>query len=95
MSYLRAKSVIQATNGLVAQVTDEEILQAKAAVDRVGIGCEPASAASVAGVKQLVSRGVIQSTERVVAVLTGNLLKDPDAIMLAHQATRQTLTGVS
>ena len=95
VSYLRAKSVIQATNGLVAQVTDDEILQAKAVIDRVGIGCEPASAASVAGVKQLVSRGVIQSTERVVAVLTGNLLKDPGAIMLAHQASRQTLTGAS
>jgi threonine synthase len=95
VSYLRAKSVIQATNGLVAQVTDEEILQAKAVIDRVGIGCEPASAASVAGVRQLVSRGVIQSTERVVAVLTGNLLKDPDAIMLSHQATGQTLTGAS
>ena len=95
VSYLRAKSVIQATNGLVAQVTDEEILQAKAAVDRVGIGCEPASAASVAGVKQLVSRGVIQPTERVVAVLTGNLLKDPDAILLAHQVHKQTLSEIS
>jgi len=92
VSYMRAKSVIQATNGLVAQVADAEILEAKAAVDRVGIGCEPASAASVAGVKQLVSRGVIQPTEGVVAVLTGNLLKDPDAIMLAHQAIRQTIT---
>jgi threonine synthase len=95
VSYLRAKSVIQATNGLVAQVTDEEILQAKAVIDRVGIGCEPASAASVAGVRQLVSRGVIQPSERVVAVLTGNLLKDTDAIMLAHQVSRQTLTGAS
>jgi threonine synthase len=95
VSYLRAKSVIQATNGLVAQVTDEEILHAKSVIDRVGIGCEPASAASVAGVKQLVSRGVIQPAERVVAVLTGNLLKDPDAIMLAHQATGQTLIGAS
>jgi len=93
VSYLRAKSVIQATNGLVAQVTDEEILEAKATVDRVGIGCEPASAAPVAGVKQHVTRGIIQPTERVVAILTGNLLKDPDAIMLAHQPTGQTLTG--
>ena len=74
-----------ATNGVVAQVSDDEILQAKAIIDRAGIGCEPASAASVAGVRQLVAQGTIRSDERVVAVLTGNVLKDPDAILKAHE----------
>jgi len=85
VSYSRAKAVIQATNGLVAQVTDEEILRAKAIIDRVGIGCEPASAASVAGVRQLVTKGIIHPADRVVSVLTGNLLKDPDAVLLAQR----------
>jgi threonine synthase len=86
VSFARARTVIQATNGVVAQVTDDEILRAKAVIDRAGIGCEPASAASVAGTRQLVARGIISPQERVVAILTGNLLKDPAAISLAQQA---------
>ena len=85
VSFPRAKAVIMATHGVVAQVSDEEILQAKAIIDRAGIGCEPASAASVAGVRQLVAQGIIRADERVVAVLTGNVLKDPDAILKAHE----------
>lgn len=91
VSFLRAKHVIQATNGVVAQVSDEEILQAKAVIDRAGIGCEPASAAAVAGARQLVAAGIIRSDERVVSVLTGNLLKDPDAIALAQAAGKDIL----
>ncbi len=86
VSFARARAVIRATNGVVAQVTDHEILRAKAVIDRAGIGCEPASAASVAGVRQLVAGGVIAPDARVVAVLTGNLLKDPAAITLAQEA---------
>jgi threonine synthase len=86
VSFARARAVIQATNGVVAQVTDQEILRAKAVIDRAGIGCEPASAASVAGVRQLVAGGIISPDARVVAVLTGNLLKDPAAITLAQEA---------
>lgn len=89
VSFARARTVIQATNGVVAQVTDDEILRAKAVIDRAGIGCEPASAASVAGTRQLVARGIISSEARVVAVLTGNLLKDPAAISLAQQAAAE------
>jgi threonine synthase len=76
VSYERARRVIEESNGLVEQVTDEEILIAKAVIDRAGIGCEPASAASLAGVKKLVAQGTIRRDERVVAVLTGHLLKD-------------------
>ncbi len=85
VSFPRARAVIEATNGVVAQVSDEEILRAKGVIDRAGIGCEPASAASVAGVRQLVAAGIIRPDERVVAVLTGNVLKDPDSILKAHE----------
>ena len=76
-SWDRAVRAIAATNGVVESVTDDEIFAAKAVIDRCGVGCEPASAASVAGVRALVARGVIRRHERVVAVLTGHLLKDP------------------
>jgi threonine synthase len=57
-------------------VTDEEILAAKRVIDCAGIGCEPASAATLAGIRKLVGRGIIKRDERVVGILTGNLLKD-------------------
>ncbi len=76
-SWDRAVRAIAATNGVVESVTDDEIFAAKAVIDRCGVGCEPASAASVAGVRALAARGVIRRDERVVAVLTGHLLKDP------------------
>ena len=56
-------------------------------IDAAGVGCEPASAASVAGVAQLRREGVIRAGERVVAVLTGHLLKDPGALVRYHQET--------
>ncbi|MDB4915996.1 MAG: threonine synthase [Gemmatimonadetes bacterium] len=76
-SWDRAVRAIEATNGVVESVTDDEIFAAKAVIDQCGVGCEPASAASVAGVRALAARGVIHRDERVVAVLTGHLLKDP------------------
>ena len=76
-SWDRAVRAIAATHGVVESVTDDEIFAAKAVIDRCGVGCEPASAASVAGVRALAARGVIRRDERVVAVLTGHLLKDP------------------
>ncbi len=93
-SWDRAVRAIEATNGVVESVTDEEIFAAKSVVDRCGVGCEPASAASVAGVRALVSRGAIGADERVVSILTGHLLKDPggsgatinDAALTSEQA---------
>ncbi len=76
VSYTRARRVIEMSDGIVEEVSDEEILAAKAIIDRAGIGCEPASAATLAGVHKLVARGIIKGNERVVGVLTGNLLKD-------------------
>jgi threonine synthase len=76
VSYTRARRVIEESNGVVEAVSDDEILAAKAVIDRAGIGCESASAATLAGVRKLVERGVIKRNERVVGVLTGTLLKD-------------------
>ena len=76
-SWDRAVRTIRETNGVVTDVTDAEILEAKSVIDGAGVGCEPASAASVAGVAKLRREGVIGVDERVVAVLTGHLLKDP------------------
>ena len=79
-SWDRAVRAIEMTNGIVESVTDEEIFAAKRVVDRSGVGCEPASAASVAGVRALRARGEIRGDARVVAVLTGHLLKDPGVV---------------
>ncbi len=71
-------------DGVVRQVTDQEILDAKAQVGAGGFGCEPASAASVAGAKLLRAEGVIAPSDRVVCILTGHQLKDPDATVAYH-----------
>ncbi len=83
-SHARALRTIRETNGVVSTVTDREILEAKALVDAAGIGCEPASAAAVAGTRRLVREGVIRAGESAVAVLTGHLLKDPGIVMEFH-----------
>lgn len=80
VSWDRAVRAIHLTDGVVVSVSDEEILAAKAAIDRAGVGCEPASAASLAGLKRLAASGTVAADARVVAVLTGHLLKDPEAI---------------
>jgi threonine synthase len=83
-SYERGVRAIRETRGVVAAVSDAAILEAKAVVDAAGIGCEPASAASVAGVRQLRKRGVIRAGESVVAILTGHVLKDAETVMRFH-----------
>jgi threonine synthase len=83
-SHDRAVRAIRDTRGVVTRVSDREILEAKAVIDAAGLGCEPASAASVAGVRRLVGEGVIRKGHSVVAVLTGHLLKDPGAVMDFH-----------
>ena len=86
-SYERAVVAIRETNGVVLSVTDAELMEAKAAVDGCGAGCEPASAASIAGLRALVRTGVVDPAERVVAVLTGHVLKDPAALLQYHRET--------
>jgi threonine synthase len=79
VSYEKAVAAIRETNGVVEDVTDKQILAAKREIDGMGIGCEPASAAALAGLKKLRAAGVIADRARVVCVLTGNILKDPEA----------------
>ncbi|HLC48255.1 MAG TPA: threonine synthase, partial [Candidatus Norongarragalinales archaeon] len=86
ISWPKALRAIKFTNGIVEKVSDQEIMDAKAAIDGAGIGCEPASAATIAGVKKLVQAGIIKEGEKVVCILTGNLLKDPDATIGYHKA---------
>ena len=83
-SYHRAVRAIRETNGVVLSVTDDEILEAKAVVDAGGVGCEPASATTLAGIRKLRAAGKIRSDENIIAVLTGNVLKDPDYIYRYH-----------
>ncbi len=84
VSWKKSIRGIEWSRGVVEQVTDQEIMDAKAFVDASGIGAEPASCCSIAGAKKLVEAGVINKKERVVAILTGNLLKDPDAVLNYH-----------
>lgn len=84
VSWRKSMRGLEACLGTVEEVTDQEILDAKAQVDAAGIGAEPASCASVAGLKKLVTAGVIQPSETVACVLTGHLLKDPDNVVHYH-----------
>ncbi|MCH2126175.1 MAG: threonine synthase [Pirellulaceae bacterium] len=81
-------------DGVVREVSDQEILDAKAQVGAGGIGCEPASAASVAGAKLLRSQGVIGTDERVVCILTGHQLKDPTATVAYHTTDQDQFNQV-
>jgi threonine synthase len=72
-------------DGVVRAVSDEEIVDAKAVIGKFGLGCEPASAASVAGLKLLRAEGVIDADERVACVLTGHALKDPNVTVNYHK----------
>lgn len=86
-SYDRAVRAIRETNGVVIDLPDVEILDAKAVVDASGVGCEPASAASVAGARALVARRIIRREDTVVAVLTGHILKDSGILLQYHRDT--------
>jgi threonine synthase len=85
-SYERAVVSIRETNGVVIDLPDSAILEGKAIVDASGIGCEPASAASVAGVRALVRQGVITPRAHVVCILTGHILKDPGILLEYHES---------
>ncbi len=84
-SWEKAVKVLRATGGACEQVTELEMAQAKAEIGAEGIGCEPASAVTLAGLKKLLQQGFVKREETVVLVLTGNLLKDPDFTMGFHR----------
>ena len=84
-SWKKALRVLRFTNGLCLDVTEEEIAEAKAVIGAEGIGCEPASATTLAGIRKLVNGKIVDSDANVVAILTGHALKDTEYIIRAHQ----------
>lgn len=84
VSWPKALHEVTTSCGVVERVSEQEIADAKALVGRCGIGCEPASAATLAGIRKLTAAGVMRADDDVVAVLTGNVLKDPDYIYRYH-----------
>jgi threonine synthase len=84
VSWRKAWRALSWTNGKVLTVSEQEIADAKAMIGRDGIGCEPASATTVAGIRKLVADGSIRKDDNVVAVLTGHLLKDTEYVIKYH-----------
>lgn len=85
VSWRRSLRGLEVTRGVVEEVTDQEIVDAKVRVDTAGIGAEPASCATVAGAKKLVAQGIIRRSDRVCGILTGHLLKDPGTVVDYHR----------
>ena len=92
VSWPKALHEVDTTHGVVEKVSEQEIADAKAIIGQCGIGCEPASAATLAGIRKLVGT-VIPKDADVVAVLTGNVLKDPDYIFKYHTGVLSTFEG--
>jgi threonine synthase len=84
-SWKKALRVIRESGGTVEQVSEIEIAAAKAEIGAEGIGCEPASAVTLAGLKKLVTQGFVKPNESVVLVLTGHVLKDSEYTLKFHR----------
>src|SRR5580658_2208763 len=84
-SWKKALRVLQATGGEVEEVSEVEIATAKAEIGVDGIGCEPASAVTLAGLKKLRRSGFVKPGESVILILTGHILKDPDFTIKFHR----------
>jgi threonine synthase len=84
-SWKKAVAVLRATGGTCEDVTEEEIAIAKAEIGADGIGCEPASATTLAGLKKLVRTGFVHPSDSIVLVLTGHVLKDPEYALDFHR----------
>lgn len=95
VSWPKALHEVRASGGVVEQVSEQEIADAKAMIGRSGIGCEPASAATLAGIRKLTAAGTIRPDADVVAILTGNVLKDPDYIHQYHTRALKAPDGTS
>lgn len=93
VSWPKAWKEVSISGGLAAKVSEQEIADAKAMIGLCGIGCEPASAATLAGIRNLTASGKIARDATVVAVLTGNVLKDPDYIYRYHTGKLEDPAG--
>ena len=87
VSWRKSLRAVLRSRGQIISVSEQEIADAKAMIGRDGIGCEPASATTVAGIKKLVAAGTSSARKTVVAVLTGHVLKDPDYVSNYHRGT--------
>ena len=94
VSWEKSLRAVEWSGGTVEEVTEQEIMDAKAKLDAAGIGAEPASCCSLAGAKKLAEKGIIGKSEKVVGILTGNILKDPDAVIGYHQDTLMEHYGI-
>jgi threonine synthase len=94
-SWKKALRGLRFSNGMVLDVTDEEIGEAKEMIGRDGIGCEPASATTLAGLRKLAAQKAIAPDATVVAILTGHVLKDPDYILKRHRPAETAKAGVA
>ncbi|MFP6673473.1 MAG: threonine synthase [Pirellulaceae bacterium] len=94
VNFTKCLRALEVCDGVVREVNDQEILDAKAKVGAGGMGCEPASAASIAGTKKLVEEGIIGSDEQVVCILTGHLLKDPTSTIAYHTTDQDEFNEV-
>ena len=94
VSWPKALHEVLTSGGVVEKVTEQEIADAKAVIGHCGIGCEPASAATLAGIRKLTRAGTIAAGADVVAVLTGNVLKDPDYIHRYHTGKLKSPDGM-
>jgi threonine synthase len=90
VSWAKALRAVLKSRGKIISVSETEIADAKAAIGRDGIGCEPASATTVAGIRKLAAENFIHRDESVVAILTGHLLKDPEYVNAYHRGTLET-----
>ena len=87
VSWKKAWRSVSESGGRVLTVSEQEIADAKAIIGLDGVGCEPASATTIAGIKKLAATGFIKNDESVVAVLTGHVLKDTDYVIGYHNGT--------
>ena len=91
VNWEKALESIRFSDGVVEHVSDQEIMDSKAVLDSCGIGCEPASASALAGARKLREAGRIDRGESVVCILTGNILKDPEATISYHTGTLENV----
>ena len=89
VNFYKALRMLEWTNGVVSEATDDEMLEAQAVVNRNGYGCEPASAATLVGMKKLRAEGIIRPSDKVVGIFTGHLLNDAEALIEYHAGERK------
>jgi len=94
VNLVKALRAVEVMNGVVRRADDQEIMDAKALIGAHGLGCEPASAASLAGLIQLREQGVIAPSDRVVCIHTAHQMKDPTATVAYHSADQEQFQKV-